>query len=752
MQAAAREGSPTHPSRRSKIMNRKYAALFVWAIVFAVCPAVAQDNFFPFSVDQDKLTGAPDFSFLNHPLEASDRVFVRDGHFYRVGRDLKPNTADDERVRLFGLNLAFGGNFPTEADAQRIAKRLRRLGVNLVRLHHLDSNPDANPENANSTLTTGAYPTLNPVSIRRLRVFLNALRAEGIYANLNLKIGYQFRPDVDRIPSMPENMEIPFQSKPLHMFYPRMVELQVEYATKLIRALELKGDPVLAMVEINNESSMLEAWQRGQMQRFVLGAYQAELQKQWNAFRHARGRSGEDIPLVAAADAAVDPKLTDEFLLFLTESDRNYLGKMMGAVRATTDSLTPVTGTQMGYGGLLNLDSHAQMDYLDNHFYIDHYNFPHKSWDARDWRIRDSSAVGTGLSAYLNMAIARQAGRPYTVSEFNQPYPNRQAAEIDPEFAAFAAFQDWDGLIHFAYSHSHSWDHSLPGGFDINGDWQKFASFGQSAWLFRSGAIKSGKTLIEIPVSADLQLQAGREKRNGNIAAFLNSVAAYDPAVALLHRVALVKKTATELPSAAKGPLASPFRSDTGELGYDRDQKIFVIDTPQAAGVFGFLGTDRAVTAGACDVRLQPGSRGFAAILVTALDGKPLRESARMLLSTPGYTLATLAGTDPPRRPRLVPYPGTTDWWTFEPDPAFPDKPSGGRNAAAPVWMERVESVVTVHSTARTITVYPLDGAGARRAPLPASAVEAVSGGFRIHLQGEGQEFSPWYEIVGRKP
>ena len=51
---------------------------------------------------------------------------VRDGHFYAAG----------QRVRLFGANIAFGGNFPEPADAVRIAKRLRRLGFNLVRLHH----------------------------------------------------------------------------------------------------------------------------------------------------------------------------------------------------------------------------------------------------------------------------------------------------------------------------------------------------------------------------------------------------------------------------------------------------------------------------------------------------------------------------------------------------------------------------------------------------------------------------------------
>ena len=158
-------------------------------LLLGVIPAIAQQNFYPFTIDQDRLSGAPDFSFLNHPLTA-DGIVVRDGHFCRAG--------NGARVRLFGVNLAFGANFPEPADAVRIAKRLRRLGVNLVRCHHMDSSPDRDPSAANSLLTTGPYPSLNPVSVARLRGFLDALEAQGIYVNLNLHVGYQFRPEPSR--------------------------------------------------------------------------------------------------------------------------------------------------------------------------------------------------------------------------------------------------------------------------------------------------------------------------------------------------------------------------------------------------------------------------------------------------------------------------------------------------------------------------------------------------------------------------
>jgi hypothetical protein len=716
------------------MLLRHAAFLLGWALV-----VWSQEQMYRFHIEQDRLGGAPDFSFLNRPLGAADRVFVLGGHFYKVGADLRPRTGDDVRLRFFGVNLCFAANFPEADDAARVARRLRRLGVNLVRLHHMDTSPDSDPANARSLLTTGPYPTLNPVAVARLRRLLDALRAEGIYVNLNLHVGYEFRPEVDRVPALPGRPRLPTQSKPLHIFYPRMVELQADYARRVIEALHLRDDPVLAMVEINNESSLVESWQRGNLEKILAGEYQVELDRQYEVYLRAKGKSREQ---ATPAD----------WLRFLVDRDRRYLHAVLEAVRASAGPLVPVAGTQMGYGGLLNLDSHEDLDYQDNHFYVDHYNFPNTPWDQRDWRIRDSSAVGTGLAAFLNMAVSRQADKPYTVSEFNQPWPNRQGAEIDPALAAFAAFQDWDGIVHFAYSHGRNWDQGAPNGFNLNGDWSKFANFGQSAWLFRTGAVRAGRRLVTIPVDERLRYQFADDKRVGNVAAFLHAALGYDPALALVHRVALRKGEAQgRAPEVASRTPAPPYRADTGEIVYDRDEHLLLLESSRAAGVFGFAGIGRRVKAGAVMVELSDSARGFVTLLLTPLDGRSLEDSRRMLLSLPGYTLATLAGSEPPRPQRLVPYPGTAEWWTLEPDPGFAERPSGGRDTGRPpVWMERVECYVTLRTGARRLAVYPLDGAGQRQAALPSDHVRRLSGGFRIHLQAEGQAYSPWYELVGQ--
>jgi hypothetical protein len=508
----------------------------------------------------------------------------------------------------------------------------------------------------------------------------------------------------------------------------------------------------------------------------------------------AEGEALEDgtVSLVGEDELAVMPRAND-YLLFLADRDAEYLRTIQSAVRATAGNLTPIAGTQMGYGGLLNLDSHANLDFQDNHFYVDHYNFPHTQWDGRDWRIRDSSSVGSWLGAFQNMAAARQAGRPYTVSEYNQPWPNTHAAEIDALLAAFGAFQDWDSIMHFAYSHGRNWDDDAPNGFNINGDWTKFPNFGQAAWLFRSGAIQTGQAPIELSVSPELRLRAGREKRNGSISNFLSEASGYDPGTPFVHPVRIFRQedrpagaarnssskisarrmSAPKVPAtkisaikiSAKVPasrstkkisalqnsalaISSPYGSDTGELTYDRDKKLFLIHAPMAAGVFGFAEA-ATVTSGAIDLQLASSARGFASVLLTSLDQQPIASSTHMLLSTPGYTLRTQPDSDTSRPQQLIKYPGTTDWWTLEPEPAFPEKPSGNLNGGStPIWMEQVESALTLRTTATKLTVYPLDGTGERLPELSAGDVQSIPGGFRIHLQGPGQNLSPWYELV----
>lgn len=85
-------------------------------------------GFFPYAVDwDDSLAGtATDLSFLNaKPAGANGRIVARDGHLFEE----KTGT----RIRFFGVNIDHRWSYPGKADAELVAGRLAKAGINLVR-------------------------------------------------------------------------------------------------------------------------------------------------------------------------------------------------------------------------------------------------------------------------------------------------------------------------------------------------------------------------------------------------------------------------------------------------------------------------------------------------------------------------------------------------------------------------------------------------------------------------------------------
>ena len=69
-----------------------------------------------------------------------------------------------------------------------------------------------------------------------------------------------------------------------------------------------------------------------------------------------------------------------------------------------------------------------------------------------------------------------------------------------------------------------------------------------------------------------------------------------------------------------------------------------------------------------------------------------------------------------------------------------------------PTFMERVEAYLTLRTNATSVTVLALDGAGAVVDRLPDSEVQPTAGGFRIHVNGDGQPQSPWFAVAATQP
>src|SRR5215207_9082338 len=126
---------------------------------------------FPISYSPDA-PGLVSASYLiPKPAGKDGPIVAKGGHFY----------SGQNRIRFWGVNFAFGGNFPTHEQADKLAQRLSNFGINAVRFHHMDSMPFPGGIFADQSLTK-----LSDEALDRLDYFIAALKKQGIYSNLNL--------------------------------------------------------------------------------------------------------------------------------------------------------------------------------------------------------------------------------------------------------------------------------------------------------------------------------------------------------------------------------------------------------------------------------------------------------------------------------------------------------------------------------------------------------------------------------------
>ncbi|MBN2307349.1 MAG: carbohydrate binding domain-containing protein [Candidatus Hydrogenedentes bacterium] len=267
----------------------------------AAMPAAGQvsdetPGYFPFWIPAlDTSASFTDMAFLSpEPAGAAGRVTVADGHFC----DCHGN-----RLRLLGTNLCFLGAFPEKENAAAIAGHLRKLGINVVRFHHIDGRTDRGgiwlPEQ------TG----FNPEQLDRLDWLIHQLKEHGVYINLNLHVSRTY-------PGMPKDGPRAFRyGKGLDNFYPDFIRLQQEYARALLghrnpyTGATYAEEPAVIVVELNNENALTNVgWHD---LRAMPEPYHSELTRQWRAWLKARYGSTET--LRARWDASSEP-LGDELL------------------------------------------------------------------------------------------------------------------------------------------------------------------------------------------------------------------------------------------------------------------------------------------------------------------------------------------------------------------------------------------------------------------------------------------------------
>ncbi|MFH1370386.1 MAG: carbohydrate binding domain-containing protein [Planctomycetota bacterium] len=237
---------------------------FLSILICSICSADMVPFVIPAQQDANSL-----IAVQNEPIGADafyNRIAATGDHFTRGG----------QRIKFWGVNFSFGGNFPSHADAEVSAERLASAGINSVRCHHTDT---LNYPSGIWNPTNGQ--TIYPEALDRLDYYINELAERGIYINLNLHIG--------RAHSQYLGLPTPNTDydKIVGIFTPALINAQKSYAQQMLdhvnpyRGIRVADDPAIAFVEITNEDSFF-MWDGPEKLRTLPTYYADILQQQYN--------------------------------------------------------------------------------------------------------------------------------------------------------------------------------------------------------------------------------------------------------------------------------------------------------------------------------------------------------------------------------------------------------------------------------------------------------------------------------------
>ncbi len=721
--------------------------------------AEPSDTWSAFPVEWRSATPSPaDVSFLLQ-APAGKRGFIR----AKGGRLVQP---DGRRFRIWGINVTGKAALPAKSAAPLIAAQLAGRGINCVRFHFLDK--------VGALIATDRDDTraLDPQALDRLDFFIAELKKRGIYSDLNLNVYRSYKPG-DGV----RDCEALGIGKGATYFDERLIELQREYARQLLThtnaftGFAYREEPAVAVVEFVNENSLVESWTQNRLAgkqttkasgtwHDIPPSYAEALTKKFNAWLAnkvaqasslrtddkrkleacatisaetlARWRSEAGV----AADAPLPRLRKEDFAkaakdrfqaeaAFYMEIERNYFRDMAKFLRDELGVKSLLIGnSDHDHGGsrYALLVSLAQLDIVDGHIYWQHPNYltDPKTGKRAGFTVRNTPMVDEPLrSAPVQLSRSAVAGKPYTVSEANHPFPNENACEGVPILAAYAALQDWDGIFWYSLAHEDvtTMQNASLAFFDFAKDPVKMSQLAAGALMFLRGDVQPARRIAGRRYSHEQVLDSLR---------FGWSEAPYFTpgfplALPLTHAVRITSFDGP--PTAAFQPVpAGPIKSDTQELIWRAGEKrsgLVIVDTPRSQALIGHVTQPDAKTKHLRAEIQTP----FCALTLGTLDSKPVSTASRLLL-TATARVANTGMTWNAKRNSLEKWGGT------------------------PVRIEPVVGriVLTSLASAREVAAQPLDGDGQPMGQPIALKRDADSWSL-----GLGQTATTWFVITVKR-
>lgn len=539
-----------------------------------------------------------------------------------------PGNQSHQRYLCASQPFGVDRGFPNHAEADEYAEQLKMHGYNLARFHFVEN-----------LLMQGARSDFdfNAEQVDRFHYFLQALKKRGIGWTFDALTSWNgAKGDVG--PNRwrhAHNLKLElYHDEAAFAHWQRLVESIYGARSKYSGQRLIDDASLFAIVLVNegglnpliNEQASPEL--DAQFRRWLVGRYGAGAK----ATAHW-GREAEPIERVQL------PRKQWSASARMADAQRFYAERQaqLYARQETHLRTLGYKGRLTAYDNWFTLQDIAarrQLPLVAAHSYHDHPT----DFTQRGSTIQQSSSIQGGLAYVRDAATSRYWGKPFALTEYDQPFWNKWRFESGLAMGAYAAFQQWDvlcrhtnGPIEFSTADAGKWRQIIqPFGGGI--DPVTRASETLAALLYRRGDVQPAKERVAVVLDDDYVYG-----RKGGIERFPPGLTAQaltqgigvvwdgDPLPAGVSRT--IKASSWQ-----EGVAVAPARytSDTGEIQLDTRENWMKVITPRTEAV-AFAAAPQPLG----KLTVQESSAP-ALVAVSALDGRALDKSGRMLVIVAG--------------------------------------------------------------------------------------------------------------------
>mgnify|MGYP000148724628 CR=1 FL=1 len=547
-------------------------------------------------------------------------------------------------VRFWGTNLVAGNIFRTHEETDRMVKRLAKMGINLVRLHHMDAQW-AEPSIFDKTKDNTR--NFSEESMDRLDYLIHKLKEAGIYVFLDLLVHRKPKQgdgvkDADRIPQgFKEVVYIDEKLRELTKEFIKNIYTRVNKYT----GVKYLDEPAIVFSEIVNESSVFY-WDRNNeipaeyTQRldkmfnlFLKEKYGTteKLAEAWAAFGNSNLKKDETIEAgnIRREPFNIDWENWESFgtmqstgrgadtKRFYYEVERGFFDDMYDFIKGLGVKAL-VAGSNHWERWDASLFANSAYDFIDRHAYWDH---PNGGWAMHDpISYSNNPMLKSKKNIIAELGHARVYGKPYTVSEWNVLMPNDYRAGAPVIVAAYSRLNNWDAIMKFDFA-EYDWKAPLSHFADFSKNPEIMSQWPLARLIFMDGYVKaSAHRVVEYVSDRDMfetdNLSFKLAGGDYSMPLLLKTYKTFDESKA-------EKKFS---PSLKRGAALSM----TGELYWNINKGLFQITAEKVQGAAGFLKEAGSLKMPSFTVTSET---EYASCFLYSLDNKPIRESDKLILS-----------------------------------------------------------------------------------------------------------------------